>query len=122
MRLIDADLFVQKVTKHFTQPNYHPDADAFIAMEAEQHNNYIQGFIEDIESQPTVNEWIPCREILPSKTDEYLCTVEWYGTSTKKLLISNGYNIEKRIMLVHFLDSTKTFKEIDNFCTYKVIA
>ena len=68
------------------------------------------------------SRWIPCSERLPDKTDEYLCTVEWYGTSTKRLLISNGHEIERRIKIVHYLDSTKSFKECDGFSTYKVIA
>lgn len=73
-------------------------------------------------TQQLNNGWIPCSERLPDKTDEYLCTVEWYGTSTKRLLISNGHEIERRIKLVHYLDSNKSFKECDEFCTYKVLA
>ncbi len=69
-----------------------------------------------------VDKWIPASDNLPNKTGDYLCTVEWYGTSTKKLLISNGHEIERRIMFVHYLNSEKSFKELDRFCTYKVLA
>lgn len=68
------------------------------------------------------NGWIPCSKRLPDKTDEYLCTVEWYGTSSKELLINNGYEIEKRIKIVQYLDSIKSFKECDGFSAYKVVA
>jgi hypothetical protein len=86
MRLIDADLFVKEVMKHFTQPNYHPDADTFQALDAEIHNEYIHGFIEDIEDQPTVklNDWIPCSERLPKacyksgNSEEVLITLGWF--------------------------------------------
>jgi hypothetical protein len=66
--------------------------------------------------------WIPVSERLPKETGYYLCSIEWYGTSTKELLISNGHDIENRIMIVHYLKSEETFKEVDNFCRYKVIA
>ena len=66
--------------------------------------------------------WIPITERLPEETGDYLCTVEWYGTSTKKLLIGNGCEIGRRIMMVHFLNNAKSFKECELFCTYKVIA
>lgn len=29
-------------------------------------------------------DWISANERLPEKTGEYICTVEWHGTSTKK--------------------------------------
>src|SRR5574344_709069 len=78
----------------------------------------------EIDSQPTVEvpQWIPCSERLPEETGYYLCSVEWYGTSTKELLISNGHEIQDRIMLIHYLESNKSFKEAENFSTYKVIA
>ena len=84
----------------------------------------LQSFRRAIKSyeQQLNNGWMPVSEYLPEETGEYLCTVEWYGTSTKKLLINNGYEIGKRIMLVHYLDSNKSFKECEGFCTYKVIA
>lgn len=66
--------------------------------------------------------WIPVNEELPKEDGDYLCTIEWYGTSTKELLVKNGYKIEIRLKLVHFLSSDKSFKECDEFCTYKVLA
>ena len=78
--------------------------------------------IECINNQPQVHQWISCSERLPKETGYYLCSVEWYGTSTKELLISNGHEIQDRIMLIHYLESNKSFKEIENFSTYKVIA
>src|SRR5574344_1293558 len=67
MRLIDADKLSNDVFKYFSQPNYHPDADAFIATETEKHNEYIHNFLEEIEQQPTIEipQWIPCSERLP---------------------------------------------------------
>ena len=82
------------------------------------------GILDVIDRQPTVEipQWIPCSERLPEETGYYLCSVEWYGTSTKELLISNGHEIQDRIMLIHYLESNKSFKEIENFSTYKIIA
>ena len=82
------------------------------------------GIVENIECLPTteISQWIPIKQSLPTKTDEYLCTVEWYGTSTKKLLIQNGHTIETRLKMVYYLDSHKQFKEQDGCCRYKVIA
>src|SRR5574344_2058146 len=72
MRLIDADLLSGDIFKYFSQPNYHPDADAFIAMETEKHNEYIYNFLEEIEQQPTVEvpQWIPCSERLPEDLND----------------------------------------------------
>ena len=77
---------------------------------------------EELAKEPQVPQWIPCSERLPEETGYYLCSVEWYGTSTKELLISNGHEIQDRIMLLPYLESNKSFKEIENFSTYKVIA
>ena len=66
--------------------------------------------------------WTSVSEDLPKEDGDYLCTIEWYGTSTKEWLIKNGYEIGRRLKLVHFLNSDKSFKECDEFCTYKVLA
>ena len=53
MRLIDADLWIEKLKNSFATPNYHPDlGDAFQCMEAEQHNEDIEDLIMRIEEQP----------------------------------------------------------------------
>lgn len=72
--------------------------------------------------QQEKDKWIPVNEEFPKEDEDYLCTIEWYGTSTKELLVKNGYKIERRLKLVHFLNSDKSFKECDEFCTYKVLA
>lgn len=57
MRLIDADRWIEELSKRFTTPNYHPDlGDAFQCMESEQHNEDITDLIIKIESQPTAYE------------------------------------------------------------------
>lgn len=95
-----------------------------------------QGYTEDMDCEGKdfkldykINEvlssqelWIPTSERLPEETGEYQCTVEWYGTSTKKQLIENNHIIEKRVINVCFLESISAFKEQDGFCTYEVIA
>lgn len=100
MRLIDADLFVKEVAKHFTQPNYHPDADAFMAMETEQHNDYIQGFIEDIESQLTVIDTSEVVKQLEDRLEEILydrCYNSDYqlGMMDIRKLLEEVFKIEK---------------------------
>ena len=88
----------------------------------EFENTFIDIVDEELAKEPQVPQWIPCSERLPEETGYYLCSVEWYGTSTKELLISNGHEIQDRIMLLPYLESNKSFKEIENFSTYKVIA
>ena len=54
MRLIDADLWIEKLKNCLVQPNYHPDlGDAFQCMEAEEHNEEIICMIETVNEQPT---------------------------------------------------------------------
>jgi len=55
MRLIDANLWVDKLNKSFIAVNYHPDlGDAFQCMEAEKRNEDIADLIMEINNQPTV--------------------------------------------------------------------
>lgn len=77
--------------------------------------------IKALEQQES-ERWIPVSERLPEETGYYRCSVEWYGTSTKELLIGNGNEIKNRVIDVHFLKSENAFKTVDGYCTFKVIA
>ena len=43
----------------------------------------IADFIEIVDRQPKVGEWIPCSERLPKETDYYLVTGQWKGEEIK---------------------------------------
>lgn len=108
MRLIDADKLKEYVNSKSTHPLCEWDA---------------AGVLMAIDEQETIeNKWISVSERLPTQTDEYLCTVEWYGSSNRENLVMHGHDISKRVMIVHFLASNKSFKEHIDFCNYKVIA
>ena len=78
---------------------------------------------KQVQEETLQKDWIPVdSNHFPKKTGDYLCTVEWYGTSTKELLEMNGHPIEKKLMMVHYLDSTHNFQEVSGFCRYKVLA
>lgn len=81
-----------------------------------------ENILSFVKNQTKVGEWISCSERMPEETGEYLCTVEWYGSSDKENLISSNIEIPRRVMMVHFLASNKSFKESINFCNYKVLA
>ena len=54
MRLIDADLLIEKLKNSIVTPNYHPDlGDAFQCMGAEEHNEEIICMIETVQEQAT---------------------------------------------------------------------
>ncbi len=56
-RLINADLWIDNLSKSFVAPNYHPDlGDAFQCMEIEQHNEDTADLIMRINEQPTALE------------------------------------------------------------------
>ncbi|WP_455717709.1 hypothetical protein [Anaerosporobacter sp.] len=103
--------------------------DEFMALAIDNQLNILSRIKGRINSQPTIEnicevsaKWIPVLERLPDETGYYRCSVEWYGTSTKKLLLKSGYEIENRLMDIHFLKSSNSFKENTEFCTYEVIA
>jgi hypothetical protein len=72
-RLIDADKLVAEIAKHYSQPNYHPDADAFMALKVEKHNEYIHSFMEEVESQPTAYDVDKVVEQLKTLTGKNPC-------------------------------------------------
>lgn len=88
MRLIDADLWIEKLKNSFATPNYHPDlGDAFQCMEAEQHNEDIEDLIMRIEEQPTAYDVDKVIDKLSNKMfSAELYGDEWDGQTVKNLL------------------------------------
>ena len=70
MRLIDADALVEKLKKLY--------AVAFAEGDSAYHSAY-RGLAIIVDDAPTVGEWIPVSERLPSQTGEYLVTVYFEG-------------------------------------------
>lgn len=113
--MIDEKKLIEDFRKIHTSFNGTP-------MEESDHLISLRSVSRVIDKQPKIGEWIPCSKRLPEETGEYLCTVEWYGSSNKENLILSNIEIPICVMVVHFLASNKSFKEYINFCNYKVIA
>lgn len=69
-----------------------------------------------------IGDWISVEDNLPPRTGEYLCTIEWYGTVSEKILKQRGIQCELKVKIVGYHDSYQTFQQCDGFCNFKVIA
>lgn len=80
MRLIDADALIERLRKARL---------IFDKNEARFESLGIGYAIEIIEQEtPTISQWIPCSERLPSKSDMYLCSV---NNSYRAVIVMNFY-------------------------------
>lgn len=66
MRLIDADVLLEKL-KGYLLKNEYTESD-------EVRNAFVMNCIEEVELATTVDEWIPCSERLPEENGHYLVT------------------------------------------------
>ena len=99
MRLIDADAWIEKLSKSFITPNYHPDlGDAFQCMEAEKHNEQIAELIMQIANQPTAYDVEKVVEELENKMFSAECyNDDFNGCEIGNLLcMGDVYEIVKR--------------------------
>lgn len=72
--------------------------------------------------KPTLTEWILVEDKFPPRTGEYLCTIEWYGTSCEEILKQRNIQCELKVKIIGYQDSYQTFQQCDGFCNFKVIA
>jgi len=84
MRLIDADLLINKLKGGLTTPNYHPDlGDAFQCMEAEERNEDIICMMETVQAQPTAYD---VDKVVERLDKEPSCGFGFKGLYTKKAI------------------------------------
>ncbi len=68
------------------------DADA-LWMDVIHSMDYCDDFLSFIDAAPTVPQWIPCSERLPTESDDYFCT---YGSLSGWFVDISIYEAEKK--------------------------